>query len=121
MIIQLKNNLHSLIKQNGYKLKKESLDTKGMKEKILQLDFSGSVKIEIELLYKHMEAITNSRRSLRKPLLFKVEYSKEEIRLLTSIKGIILFMAIGIMSDVADVNRFPGVKNFCSYLRSGRK
>ncbi len=91
------------MKQNGWKVSKKSLDKEKVKKSILLLPVSSTVKMEIELIYQNMEKLTESI---------------ERIRLLTSIKGISVFTAIGIMSDVVDINRFPSTKKFSSYLRS---
>ncbi len=120
-IVRMKNRIHSLLKQNGYKQERESLNVKGTKEQILQLDLSETVKFEINLLYKQMEEMINSANEIKKEILVKGKIFKEEIKLLMSIKGISPFTAIGIMSDVADINRFNSVKDFCSYLRSAPK
>ena len=57
-IVKMKNRIHSLIKQNGYKICRESLDMKFTKDKILQLNLSETIKCEINLLYKQMEVST---------------------------------------------------------------
>ena len=120
-IVRMKNRIHSLLKQNGFKCKRESLDTIKTKEKILQLNMSETVLFEINLLFKLMENMKTSFEEIKKKILEKGKIFIDEIKLLTSIKGISPFTAIGIMSDVADINRFPNVKNFCSYLRSAPK
>ncbi len=120
-IVRMKNRIHLLIKQNGYKLKKESLDKNNALEEILQFDLSDVVKIEIKLLYNQMGQATENAKEIRKMILARGKIFENEIKLLTSIKGISTFTAIGIMSDVVDVNRFPNAKHFCSYLRSAPK
>ncbi len=42
----------------------------------------------------------------------------KEINILTSMRGISIFTAIAIITDIINVNRFPNSKNFASYLRS---
>ena len=120
-IVRMKNRIHSLLKQSGHKQERESLDIKGTKENILQLDLSETVKFEISLLYKQMEGLIEGANEIKKKILLKGKIFENEIDLLTSIKGISPFTAIGIMSDVADINRFPNAKGFCSYLRSAPK
>ena len=45
----------------------------------------------------------------------------KEIEILTSLKGISVFMAIAIIADIINVNRFKNSKAFTSYLRSAPK
>jgi transposase len=120
-ITRLKNRIHSLLKQNGHKQEKESLDKYGALDKILQLDLSETVKVQLTILFKQMEGMIEDSEVLRKTIMVKGKIFEKEIKLLTSIKGISPFTAIGIMSDVADINRFPNAKHFCSYLRSAPK
>jgi transposase len=45
----------------------------------------------------------------------------KEIEILTSIKGISVFIAIAVIADIIEVNRFKNSKAFTSYLRSAPK
>ena len=44
-----------------------------------------------------------------------------QIEILTSMKGVSVFIAIAIITDIIDVNRFRNSKAFTSYLRSAPK
>ncbi len=116
-----KNRIHSLLKQHGYKYPKESLDKKGVKESILAMSLSETLRMEIGLIYNNVERLTDMLKIIKEEILIKGVIFHKEIKILTSIKGISVYMAIGIMSDIADINRFPNVKRFCSYLRSAPK
>lgn len=116
-----KNRIHSLLKQNGYKYPKESLDKKGVRQIIFGLPLNDTLKMELGLIYDNVERLTDMLKMMKKEILAKGIIFRKEIEILTSIKGISVYMAIGIMSDVVDVNRFPNVKRFCSYLRSAPK
>jgi transposase len=120
-IVRMKNRIHSLLKQAGYKMEKESLERKGKKEEILSLDFKETVKLQINHLFKMIEIMNSSVEEIKEMILITGKIFEEEINLLTSIKGISPFTAVGIMSDISDINRFPNAKCFCSYLRSAPK
>lgn len=120
-IVRMKNRIHSLIKQAGHKVEKESLEIKGKKEEILGLDFKETVRIQIKHLFSLMEEMNASVEEIKKLILIKGKIFEDEINLLISIKGISPFTAIGLMSDISDINRFPNTKRFCSYLRSAPK
>jgi transposase len=120
-IVMSKNRIHSLLKQSGFKIEKESLDKTGAKEAILLLSLDGTVKLEIDLIYQNLERLKEADKQIKENILLKGAYFRKEIGLLTGIKGISVFLAVGIMSDVVDVNRFPSAKKFCSYLRSAPK
>ena len=116
-----KNRIHSLLKQNGYKYPKESLDKKGVRQSIFELPLNDTLKMELGLIYDNVERLTEMLKIMKEEILVKGKIFRKEIEILTSIKGISAYMAIGIMSDVVDVNRFSNVKRFCSYLRSAPK
>ena len=42
----------------------------------------------------------------------------DDVRILTSMKGISVFTALALIADYADISRFKNSKNFTSYLRS---
>ncbi len=67
----LKNRMHSLLKQNGYKYPKESLERKEIKESILNLELHLSVKMEITLLYQNLETVSNSLKEVKSEILIK--------------------------------------------------
>jgi transposase len=116
-----KNRIHSLLKQSGYKFPKKSLYKKGIREAIFDLPFDETLKMELGLIYDNVERLTEMLKRMKEEIMAKGIIFRKEIGILTSIKGISVYMAIGIMSDVVDVHRFPSVKRFCSYLRSAPK
>jgi transposase len=120
-IVMDKNRIHSLLKQAGYKFARESLEKSETKEAIELLSLSDAVKLEIKLIFGNLEKLVEAVKEIKKEILKAGIIFRKEIGLLTGIKGISVFMAIGIMADVADINRFPNAKKFCSYLRSAPK
>ena len=61
-----------------------------------------------------MEALKNQVLVQAAPFIAQIE-------ILTSMKGISVFIAIAIIADVIDVSRFKNSKAFTSYLRSAPK
>ena len=49
------------------------------------------------------------------------EYYQEEIERLMTIPGFSFLSALALLSDICEVDRFPTVKKFCSYLRTAPK
>ncbi|MDR2054026.1 MAG: transposase, partial [Treponema sp.] len=54
-------------------------------------------------------------------MLLAAEPFMAQIAVLTSMKGISVFIAIAIMADIIEVGRFRDSKAFTSYLRSAPK
>jgi hypothetical protein len=55
---------------------------------------------------------------LKEEILVRAQPYMKEIEILTSMKGISVFIAIAIIADIIDVTRFKNSKAFTSYLRS---
>lgn len=115
---QFKNRIHSILKQNGIVIPRQSI-SRLSGAKILEIPLSTTWKFQIETLLKQLELIEQETETL-KQVIYELGYKlyKEEIELLLSIKGFSPLTAIGLMSDVIDINRFPCVKKFCAYLRT---
>jgi transposase len=56
--------------------------------------------------------------SLKDKILLLAEPLTAQIEILTSMKGISVFIAVAIIADIIDVGRFKDSKAFTSYLRS---
>jgi len=117
-MVMTKNRIHSLLKQEGYTVPKKSLDLAKTWDIIARFKLSVSAKIQIQQLYEQIESIRKGKELIKQEILVRGVIFQEEIELLTSIKGISVFMAIGIMADIVDINRFPSAKKLCAYLRT---
>jgi transposase len=56
--------------------------------------------------------------TLKDKILIQAEPFMTQIDILTSMKGISVFIAIAIITDIISVSRFKDSKHFTSYLRS---
>ena len=77
-----------------------------------------SIKLQLKVLYTQIDATEVQIAEVKDEILFRGAYFKKEIDIITSIKGVSVFAAIAIMTDIADINRFKNAKKLCSYLRS---
>lgn len=116
---QLKNRIHSILKQNGISIKKGVLNTKKGKERVLSLPLEEIWMHQIKSLIRQLDSVENELKTIKDMICFKAHQVFEtEIYLLLTISGISMFTAAAIMSDAVDVNRFKNVKKFCAYLRT---
>ena len=116
---QLKNRVHSLLKENGYALKSKEIFNKDFLISLDKLNISDLIKELIKETYEEYEYIGKRLEEIKnKIIIIGYDLFKDEVELLISIKGFSAFTAIAVMSDVVDINRFPSVKKFCAYLRT---
>ena len=81
------------------------------------MDFIG-FKTQIKFLYESADRIEKDIQQIKELILLRGEKYSAEINLLTSIKGISVFTALALISDIADIRRFKNEKHLASYLRS---
>lgn len=118
-INQLKNRIHSLFKQNGICVKKKDFTQKDFIAKTREMEMAEIWKIQIAVLYEDLQSKTATKEKFEKLILLKGdEYFSKEIPILTSIRGVSNLIAVAIMAEVDDINRFSNAKKFCSYLRT---
>jgi len=72
----------------------------------------------VAFIFKELECLENSIREIEDRIYTVGSKYTHEIDILTSMKGISVFTAIAIISDIATVKRFQNSKHFTSYLRS---
>ncbi len=114
-----KNRIRSLFRQNGiFGFSKENLSYNHIQDRIRSLPVSEAFLVQINILLSTLNSLENEKENIKKAILKKGKIFYREIRILTSIRGISPFLAIAIMSDIADINRFPSAKKLCSYLRT---
>lgn len=116
--VSVKNRIYSLLKQNGYCLKKDEVFGKVKRKEILKLDLSKGTLFQLELLYQEIEHREKQIKKVKEEILKEGSFFKKEIAILTSIRGISPFIAVAVMADIVDIKRFKNAKNLCSYLRA---
>ncbi len=118
---QLKNRIHSLLKQNLYPFNKTMIFSNKMRERILNISDSRELKFQINILFRELDHLDETIKLLKKEIEIAGAPYMKEIDILTSMQGISIFTAIAIISDIIDVKRFSNSKKFASYLRSAPK
>ena len=119
IINQLKNRTHSILKENGFVIKRKEVFLKRFTSNLDSLKIDEGWKIQIKILSKQIEFVEKQNAEL-KDTIIKTGYNlfKKEVELLLSITGFSPLTAVALMADVADIDRFSSVKRFCCYLRS---
>jgi len=114
-----KNRIRSLLRQNGiFGFSKENLSYNHIQNKIRSLPVSDALSIQISILLSTLNSLEDEKENIKKAILKKGKIFHREIQILTSIRGVSPFLAVAIMSDIADINRFSNAKKLCSYLRT---
>jgi len=73
------------------------------------------------MLFSELEHIESLIDPLKEKIIELAEPRMREIGILTGMKGISVFIAIALIADIIEVNRFKNSKSFTSYLRSAPK
>lgn len=114
-----KNRIRSLFRQNGiFNFAGENLSYKHVQEKIRGLQLNESLSAQLRILLSLLNTQEDEKENIKAEILIKGKVFYREIKILTSIRGVSPFLAIAIMSDIADINRFSNAKKLCSYLRT---
>ncbi len=120
-ITSVKNRVHSILKQNLKPYNKKYIFSPDKRNEILNLDIAEEYKIQIKMLYESVEHLEKKAEEIKKEILYAGRKYKKEIEILTSVHGISPFVAIALISDYAQIDRFKNGKHFSSYLRSAPK
>jgi transposase len=117
-----KNRIRSLFRQNGiFDFRGKDLSHKCVQKEILNMNFSLCLFSQVKILLSLLNVQIEEKNNIKNEILKKGKIFYKEISLLTSIRGVSPFLAIAIMSDIADINRFKNAKCLCSYLRTTPK
>ena len=118
---QIKNRIHSLLKEKLYGFTQEEIFGKKDREKIRKLENRTAMSLQINQLLNNLEYLEEQVDELEDMIKAHAEPYMREIEILTSMKGIGVFTAIAVIADIIQVNRFRNSKAFTSYLRSAPK
>jgi len=118
---QIKNRIHSILKEKLYGFTQEEIFGKKDREKIRGLEKNKVMSFQINELLDHLENLEVRIDTLEDKIKEHAEPYMREIEILTSMKGIGIFTAIAIIADIICVDRFKNSKAFTSYLRSAPK
>jgi len=115
---QLKNRIHSLLKQQGVVISKEKLFTKSGWKAAMDL-IKTDLHVHIDILYAQLTEANKMTQKVRDMIIsLGLQTFPKEIDLLLSIPGFGVLTSIVLLSDIDTVSRFQNAKKFCAYLRT---
>lgn len=114
---QIKNRIHSLLKEKLYGFTQEEIFDKKSCEKIRALENNTVLSFQINELFDHLKYLQVCTETLKNKIKEQAAPFMKEIQILTSLKGVSVFIAIAIIADIIKVDRFKNSKSFTSYLR----
>ena len=119
-IIMTKNRIKSILRQNMIVEPSIGDDLFKVKNKELieTLDLTETSKFQLRLLCAQLSEQGNEVNILEDQILKTATPYMKEIRILTSMKGVSVLMAIALLADISDIQRFANSKHLCSYLRT---
>jgi transposase len=115
---QIKNRVHSLLKEKLYGFTQEEIFGKLGRASIREIEKEGVLGFQVNQLLDKLEHDEADIETLKNKILVQAEPFMPQIEILTSMKGISVFIAVAIIADIINVNRFKDSKHFTSYLRS---
>ena len=115
---QLKNRIHSLLKEQLYGFTQEEIFAQKSRVRIREISADPVLHFQVNQLMDRLERDEADVEALKERVLVQAAPFMDQITILTSMKGISVFIAIAIIADIIDVNRFKDSKHFTSYLRS---
>ena len=119
--VQIKNRIHSLLKEKLYGFTQEEIFDKKNREKIRGIETGTVMSFQIQELLDMLDYHESRIDPLKERIMVHAEPYMKEIDILTSMKGISVFIAIAVIADIIKVDRFRNSKAFTSYLRSAPK
>ena len=119
--VQLKNRVHSLLKEQLHGFTKEEIFDKKSRKQIREISCGTVMHFQVNQLLDRLERDEAETEALKGKILEKAAPFMPQIDILTSMKGISVFIAAAIIADIIDISRFRNSKAFTSYLRSAPK
>jgi transposase len=119
MIVQLKNSIHSIYKQNLINVSKRKLKSKIQREIYLKkFSLPDSFQVQIKILLNQLESTEDNLKKIEDQIKLHGAPYYKEIDILTSMKGISVIMDLALVADISTISRFQNSKHLTSYLRS---
>jgi transposase len=119
-ITMVKNRIYSIFRQNLKPYTKRYIFGKLMHD-LESCDLDEEYKIQVKVLFEILDTIEKKKEEIKRKILIEGKSFMRDIDLLVSIKGISVFIALGLISDYDTINRFKNAKKFARYLRSTPK
>jgi len=118
---QIKNRMRSLLKERLHGFTQEEIFTQKQRKAVRALEKGSAMSFQTNELFDGLEFMEARVEPLRGKIMEHAEPFTKEIQILTRMKGIGVFIAIAIIADIINVERFGNSKAFASYLRSAPK
>ncbi len=111
----LLNKIHAHLKAAGYESRKEAYDHPANLKKVLSLNWSAAVQIELEVIINQILSLTDGITRLEKEIAERGS-EIDGYANLNSIKGIGNYSAAVLLSVIGDVNDFADEDKLASYF-----
>ena len=106
------------MKEQLYGFTQEEIFDRKSRKKIREISEEPVLQFQINQLLDRLERDEEDVLTLKEQVLLHAGPFIEQIDILTSMKGVSVFIAIAIIADIIDVSRFKDSKHVTSYLRS---
>ena len=116
--VMTKNRIYSLLVQNGYHFNKSELHNNDLKNAIMNLELPDTTLFQIEICFENLSHFEKQIEKIKERILYEGRIFETEIDKLVGIDGISVFIAIAIMTDIVNIERFKVAKKMTSYLRT---
>lgn len=113
-----RNRIHSILKDCLKPYNGKDIMNTSIRAEIMRLEIPESYKIEINCNYEELDLLERQKKEMEQAILGYGKYYEKDIRILISIPGVSMLIALGLKADYLDVSRFKNAKHFCSYLRT---
>lgn len=119
IIVKVKNSIHGIYKQHLINVPRQVLAAKTKRTSNLGgIVLPDTAIIQRDILLNQLRQSEENLKMIEEQIKILGSKYYREIDILTSMKGISVIMALALISDIADIKRFPNSKNMTSYLRS---
>ena len=120
-IVQIKNRIHSLLKEKLYGFTQEEIFDQKSRKTLRELELGTALAFQLNELFDYLAYQESRVDPLKEQIMAQAAPYLREIEILTSMKGVSVFIAAAVIADIITVGRFKDSKSFTSYLRSAPK
>jgi transposase len=111
--------IHSLLTGELRPFVKENIMCDEIRVKIEEQEsLSEEVRMQIKMMYAELDLYYNHIEQLKKEIIRYARNWPEEIRIMISMDGISILVALALKADYGDIDRFENGAHLCSYLRT---
>jgi len=114
----IKNRIRSIYRQNLIVLDSKLTLTKPCIRRLENIELPDSSRFQVNMLIKNFIELSGHIKNTQKTIKNIGVHFLDKIDILTSMRGISVFMALALLADIGDISRFKNSKKLASYLRS---